>query len=198
MTGPENAAFTKYFDAIARFISIIAGYALIALSIAITVDVIGRKLFARSSIGTDELGGYVVAIMAAFGFTYALLEHAHTRIDLLYNVLSPRLKAVNDFVAMLALAIYAVFIAWRGFETLMTSIEFRSTASTPLHTPQWIPQSIWVAGLLIFAVATSVLAIHAAYLVYKRRWSQSRRLYGPQSLEDAIEQEKLEIGELEG
>ncbi|HUH40238.1 MAG TPA: TRAP transporter small permease [Castellaniella sp.] len=183
---------------IARIVSIIAGYALLALSMLIAFDVVVRKLFNTSSIGADEIGGYIVAIMAAFGFTYALLQHAHTRIDVFYQWMSTPVRVVANLVAMAGLSSYAGFIAWRAWGTLMESIEYSSTANTPLRTPQWIPQSIWFIGLLFFAVVSLLLLLHAIRLVMQGRARESLQLYGPQTLEEEIERERLEVEALDG
>lgn len=182
---------------IACAVSIIAGYALIILSVLISYDVIARKLFNTSSLGADEIGGYIVAIMAAFGFTYALLQRAHTRIDVFYQWMPTPMRVVANLMAMAGLATYAGFIAWRAWGTLMESIEYSSTANTPLRTPQWLPQSIWFAGLLLFAVVALLLFLHAIQLVLRGQARRSLQLYGPRTLEEEIERERLEVESFE-
>src|SRR5690625_935127 len=186
------------FKPLSKLVVIIAGYALVILSFMITYDVISRKLFNTSSIGTDEIGGYIVAIMAAFGFTYALFQHAHTRIDILFRLLSKRIRAVLNILALIGIAIYATFMAWRAFDTLLESIQFSSRANTPLRTPQWIPQSIWLFGLVIFAIATIVLLIHSIWLLMKGATQENFELYGPKGVQDEIEEEIIEIESLDG
>lgn len=178
---------------VARGAAILSGYALLFLSILITFDVIARKTFDAPSIGSDEIGGYIVAAMAAFGFTYALLQHAHTRIDVLYQWMPPSMRVVANLTAMGGLFLFAGFIAWRGWGTLMESIEFGSTASTPLRTPQWIPQSLWFAGLALFAVVALLLFIHALWLTLRGQSRIALQLYGPQTLEEEIARERMDV-----
>ncbi len=181
----------------AKVAAYVAGYALIVLSILITYDVIVRKAFDAASIGTDEIGGYVVAIMAAFGFTYALLQHAHTRIDVFYQWLPVHLRLLANFLAMAGMAACASFLAWRAWGTLDESIAFGSTANTPLHTPQWIPQSIWLLGLVLFAAVSVMLFLHAAWLLVKGRSQEVLQFYGPKTLEEEIEEERLDVEGIE-
>lgn len=177
---------------VVRVTAIISGYSLLGLSFLIGFDVIARKLFNFSSIGADEIGGYIVAAMAAFGFTYALIEHAHTRIDIFYKLFPLPLRIVANLLAMLGMVGFASFIAWRAWDTLNESIAYKSAANTPLHTPQWIPQSIWFLGLLIFAVVSTVLFAHALLLTF-RDSKRSLQYYGPQTLEEEIEQEITDV-----
>lgn len=182
---------------VARVAAYVAGYALIVLSLLITYDVIARKLFNTSSIGTDEIGGYIVAIMAAFGFTYALLQDAHTRIDIFYQWLPVRFRLMANVLAMSGMATYACFLAWRAWGTLDESIAFGSTANTPLHTPQWIPQSIWLLGLVLFAAVAVLLLLHAIWLLARGRSQQMLQFYGPKTLEEEIEEELLDVDALD-
>lgn len=177
---------------VVRMAAIISGYSLLGLSFLIGFDVIARKLFNFSSGGSDEIGGYIVAVMAAFGFTYALIEHAHTRIDIFYKLFPVPLRVVANLLSMLGMVGFATFITWRAWDTLNESITYQSAANTPLHTPQWIPQSIWFIGLLTFSALSIVLLAHALWLTF-RDHKRSLQYYGPQTLEEEIEQEITEV-----
>jgi hypothetical protein len=48
---------------------------------------------------------------------------------------------------------------------LEESIEFQSRANSPLGTPLWIPQTLWLAGLGAFAIVALAMALHAAWLL---------------------------------
>ncbi|MGB3741538.1 MAG: TRAP transporter small permease [Castellaniella sp.] len=183
---------------IAKAAAYVAGYALIVLSLLITYDVIVRKVFNAPSLGTDEIGGYIVAVMAAFGFTYALLKDAHTRIDIFYQWLPRRLRLLANLLAMSGMAAYACFMAWRAWGTLAESIEYGSTANTPLHTPQWIPQSIWLLGLVLFAAVAVLLLLHAVWLMVRGHSHQALQFYGPKTLEEEIQEERLSVDDLDG
>ena len=71
------------FEPPARFVAIAGGYWLMLIAAATCVEIISRKLFSFSLLGVDEVGGYTLAILAALGFSYALVDRAHTRIDVL-------------------------------------------------------------------------------------------------------------------
>lgn len=175
----------RAIDATTRFFAILCGWACFTLSGLIGVDVISRKFFGFSLQGTDELGGYIVAITAAFGFSLALIHRSHTRIDV-FLVQTPRLLlAVLNVVAMACTAGFAGFMAWRTWATLEESLEFGSLASTPWQTPLWIPQTIWVAGLAMFAAIAVSFAVHAVVLLFKSPDNLNRR-YGPSSLKEEI------------
>lgn len=173
---------------LARLLALIAGYMLLGVALLVTVEILGRRFFGISLQGGDELGGYMLAILAAFGFSYTLLERAHTRVEIVIERVGPRTQAVMNIFSAWCIALMAVFMAWRSWGALMESIEYKALSGTPLMTPLWQPQSIWVAGLLFFAMVSLAVAVHASLLLMR----DQRRLnsfYGIKTLEEVIEEE---------
>lgn len=137
----------------------LAGAALLAAAGLVTVDVVARKLFAVSIGGADELSGYALAIVASWGFGAALLARAHIRIDVLHRLVPAGLRAVLDLLSMAALAAVSGLLAVFGWQVLEATLRRGSTANTPLQTPLWIPQGLWVGGLAFFAVVVLALTL---------------------------------------
>lgn len=178
----------SFLEGAGRFAAILAGYALLGLSIAICAEILLRRFSGLSLQGTDEVGGYVLAGASAFGFAYALLHHGHTRIDLLLRRVPPGAQAALNLFSAALFALIACSMAWRAFATLQRSLELGAVAPTPLQTPIWIPQGIWVAGLCFFAlVAIYHLLLGLTALRRGARFTNS--LIGPISLDQEIEEE---------
>ncbi len=165
-----------------------SGYGLLVLSLLVGFEVISRKLFAFSLQGVDEIGGYVLAVVVAFGLSYTLIHRAHTRIDVILGWLPKSFQPALHFTAFASLGGFSVFMAWRAITTLGESIEYKSIASTPLQTPLWIPQSIWVLGLVIFAALSVAFALHAGYLLIRRPAAVLDQ-YGPRTVREEIKEE---------
>ena len=183
----------KWFGSIARVCAIVAGWALMAISVAMCVEILGRKYFNFSFRGLDEIGGYMLAGVCAFGFAYTLSTRSHMRVTLLFPYVSAFVQSLLNVLAMLTLAAMAVFCAWRGgFEVLDVLISGKHSNS-PLQAPLWVPQSIWLAGMVLFAVGSILMAWHALSLLFRDR-ALLNRTYGPQSLEEEI---SMEIGHAE-
>lgn len=171
-----------------RALAIAGGYGFLGLSLLVAFEVIARKFFAFSLQGVDEIGGYVMAGAVAMGISYTLFHRAHTRIDMFVDRLPARLRPAFHALAMVALAVFGLFMAWRATVTLRETIDYQSVASTPLQTPLWIPQMIWDAGLLFFAGLATVLALHAVVLTV-RNPAAVLALYGPRSVREEIDDE---------
>lgn len=182
-----NNPLARFLLPAARAAAIFSGWCLLVVVALTCVEIVGRKLFNFSLNGVDEIGGYALAVVCAFGFSYAVLRGSHTRIDLVHSHMPARLRAALSAVTMAALAAVSVFAAWRGFAELRTSIELMSVSNSPLQTPMWLPQGLWFAGLAMFAVVTVALAVHAALLMLTD-FRDVNRFYAPAGSADELEQ----------
>lgn len=192
MTDHRNNPVARAFGPMARLGAVLGGWCLVALSALVGLEVVLRRFFNLSLQGVDEFGGYAVAVVAAFGFANALLDRAHTRIEIFTEALPGPVRAVLNLLALLSMAGFATFMAWRGWTTLMESIEYRSLSGTPLMTPLWMPQAVWIAGLVFFAIVAVGAAVHAAALL-ALDWRRVNRYYGTRSLDEELAEETRSV-----
>ena len=181
--------FARGLERVVDLLTVACGWWLIALSIATCVEMAGRKLFAFSLQGVDEVGGYTYAIVGAIGFSYALLTRGHTRVDYLVGRLPPRVRAAVNLASTVTLALLAAFCAWRAGFVVADSVAMKAASQSPLATPLWIPQGAWLAAFVVFAFATLVAAVDAIVLAGRGRWDELNRRHGPQTMEEEIESE---------
>jgi TRAP-type C4-dicarboxylate transport system permease small subunit len=139
-------------------LAVLAG-GLLLLSVLVTiVDIVLRQI-GHSLGGTDELSGYAMAIATSWGMSYTLTSLAHVRIDLLRARFNAPIRSLFDAIALLSLAATALVIAYRVWPVLEKSLKNNSTANTTLETPLWIPQSMWMAGWVWFAISAVVMTL---------------------------------------
>ena len=152
-------------------------------------EILGRKYFNFSFRGLDEIGGYMLAGVSAFGFAYALSKHSHMRVTLLFPYIPASVQSVLNVLAMVTLAAMAAFCAWRGgFEVLEHADDRASAPTRRCPSSSGSRRSIWFAGMVLFAVGAVVMALHSLALLVGDR-ARLNRLYGPQSLEEEISSE---------
>lgn len=145
----------------------IAAGALLLVSVCVTLfDVIARPL-GLSLGGTDELSGYAMAIATGWGVCYALTMQAHVRIDLLRTRVSAVVRSWFDAVAIFSVAAVALAVAYRAWPVLAKTLKTGATANTTLETPLWIPQCLWLAGWVWFAVSATTLSLAACFYLLK-------------------------------
>jgi TRAP-type C4-dicarboxylate transport system permease small subunit len=186
MQHPPNPV-GRYAEPVARYLSILVGWGILAFSVALSLEIIGRKMWGTSFKGMDELGGFILAIAAATGASYSMALRAHTRVDVFLVRFSPGVQRVLNTLALIALAGFAVFAAWRGYAVLAETLEFRSSAVN-LNLPLAYPQIMWVLGLAMFAGIALAYALHATYLLLSGKPGLNA-YYGPLSVDEELESE---------
>jgi len=185
----RNKNYLKSLEGLINIASITCGYSALGLSFLIGYEILARRFIFHTVQGVDEIGGYVLATMAAVGFASALMYKMHTRIDIAIGHFPKVVQAILNTIAAALFAGFAVFMLLQAWGSLQESIAFGSRASTPLQTPLWIPQSFWVAGIGLFALIACVMAIHSVWLLSRKRFDSLNNAYGPPSLETEVEEQ---------
>lgn len=175
---------------VCEFAIILQGIILTFMAIYICADVFARKIFSFSVKGSIELSGYSMAVMSGWIFSYALITKSHVRIDILYTNFSTKLKVFVDFLAYISLLVFFTPLTYYSFRFFKTSLIRQSVANTPLHTPLWIPQSIWIVGLIFFVWIILLSILKMAILVYQGELIEAHKLGGITTVEEEIEKEK--------
>ncbi|HDS1736164.1 MULTISPECIES: TRAP transporter small permease [Pseudomonas] len=165
------------------------GVALLGCAVLIAVDLILRKTIGVSMGGADEIAGYVLAITSAWAFPVTLLKRSHVRVDILYARLGLKTRVLFDLFALLCMAILVGTLLLHAGNVLRDSIEYGSISNTPLQVPQWIPQSIWFAGYLFFALTIVMLLLTSMTHLVRGRWRAVSALIGINSVEEEIQEE---------
>lgn len=179
----------RWAEPVTRLACILCGWWLMVIAAFTCIEIVGRKLFGFSLQGVDEVGAYTLAVVSGLSFAHALVTRAHTRIDFLIVKLSEPVRATLNTLAMVTLALMALFCLWKGAPVLLESLEFKSRSTSPLQTPLWMPQGPWLAGLALFALVATALAIHALVLLLRGRHASLNLFYGPPTLDEEIARE---------
>jgi len=167
------------------------GAILLLTSVLITIEVVLRKVFTISMGGADEISSYTMAISCSFGFAYALFQKAHIRIDVLYNKCPQIIKYILDILSLTLLGVYMTVLSYFGFQVFMISFAKGSTANTPLHTPLWIPQLIWIIGLWGFTISIILILASTIFSLAKKDFKTARMLSGATTLKEEIEKDSV-------
>lgn len=180
------AGALSLLERLATLFAFLAGGAVFVLSLLIAFDVVARKMFGFSLQGTDEIGGYVLAMVGSLGMIHVLNRKEFTRIDLLVRIAPLAVQRVLHVLAYVTLAAMVVFFANHALKTLDETLLFQTRANTPLQTPMWIPQGLWATGMVFFAAMAVIHALRATILL----WVAPDRVieeYGTTGLEEEIE-----------
>ncbi len=171
----------------------IGGLIVLAAAFLIGMEVVIRRFAGTTIGGIDEVSGYALAVSSSWTFAFALLHKAHVRIDTLYLLLPVRLRPYLDIAALGILGAFAALVTWHGADVFALSFAFRARAMTPLATPLWIPQGLWIFGWCVFLFVIALLLAQTVVAVLQGRTDQALKTAGLMTVEEELEEELGDI-----
>jgi TRAP-type C4-dicarboxylate transport system permease small subunit len=185
----SSAKGTSVKEHIENVLAWVFGTIFIALAVVVTVETLSRKLFNISLQGADELGGYSLAVGSTIAFSLALMGRNHIRVDVFHEMFSRRVQAFLNWFAIVSIAAFGIFVAWVATKVITDTLAYGSTAQTPWATPLVWPQSVWYAGLVIFALVATGYALRATVLLARRRIDTLNADFHPKSAKEELKEE---------
>ncbi len=119
----------------------------------------------------------------------ATLQRANVRVDVLYQKLPVRVSAVLDWISMVALAVFMVFLTYYAFEVVQMSWTQKSAANTPLATPLWIPQGLWLLGLAWMCITVALMLARASAALVTGDIELVKEICGVRSAQEEADEE---------
>lgn len=170
-----------------QWLAWIGGALMLASAVLVSLDVVARNLFASTFFESFELSTYALAAMVSFGFAFALTSKAHVRIEVVYILLPSAVRRALDLVAIFALLVVTVALAWFGTQTVLESWSLGARSNSALSVPLAIPQGIWAAGLIWFCVASGWLAFRAVINIARGRGDLVEEEIGVATMAEEVE-----------
>lgn len=188
----------RIFERLSLWAVWIGGAALMLSAIMVTLDVLSRKFLGVTMSGSDEISGYVFAGATTWAYAYCLLHRSNIRIDALYNILPVTVRAVLDIVGLVLLFIFMGYLTWQAIGVFTETWENNSVSVTTLTTPLWIPQIVWLTGLLFFNLTLVFLIVYTVLSLILRGPAAVQQLAGTMSVQEEVAEETRGIRELGG
>lgn len=122
------------------------------------IEVVRREVFAYSSIWGEEIVRYSFIYLAWIGAASAVKERAHIRIDVLYHMVPPRVKAALYILGDLVMLVVALFAVYWSFETVAVSWKFGSVSHGLRVSMVWFLMAVPLGfALMIYRLVQSIL-----------------------------------------
>lgn len=173
----QDIEVSRFFR-VARFFALSAGLVMLSSAGLISLDVVLRGVTGGSPLRSFELSTYAFAAATAFSFGYALLEGRHIRIDAVYRLFPSSARIAFDLVNLVLMIGVSALLAYHGTISARESWQIGANSASSLQVPLVIPQGIWAAGLIWFAVCALWLAIRSARNLAARRFDSLRTEIG--------------------
>lgn len=123
------------------------------LAFFLLYDVILRFAFNAPTIWCHEMALHVFGAYSVLAGPYVLLHGGHVKIDIFYNLFSPRGKAIIDSITYPLFFMFMGLLFWHGYHIGMRAFELKQTVSpSPWASPLWpVKLTIPLAALLMLA-----------------------------------------------
>ncbi|WP_196258042.1 TRAP transporter small permease subunit [Pelagibacterium limicola] len=105
-----RTALSDVIEAVLGAIGAVINWIWIVLVLVIVANVIGRYIFSVNFIWVEEVQWHLYAIGFMIGIGYAILHDTHVRVDVIAGSLSPRKRAVIEFLGIALLILPLVYL----------------------------------------------------------------------------------------
>lgn len=153
--------FQKIFHGLVNILLWIGAFTLAFAMVITTVDVIMRYFFHSPIQGVYEIIELSMGVLSPIAILYCSYKNGHVSVDLVYNLLSSRLKKITLVFSLLCT--FAVFILL-GTQSIPLVVEImESNLSTPtLGLPMW-PAAAVICLSFILVIPISLCELIAAF-----------------------------------
>lgn len=144
------------------------------------IDVVMRYVFNDVSIGMQELEWHLYASVFLLGVPFTLRAGGHVRVDLIYERLTAKHKALIDMICTLVLLIpFCALVGWYGIDFAREAFELGETSGDPGGLPyRWIIKS--VIPFAFFAMLISGIGLFLKSLTIFLGYRQADNYQPPQ------------------
>ena len=148
----------KFFNGVYRVQSKICAVLLLAMIVVITIQIFGRMIFKISTPWTEELSKYLLIWVSFIGGVGALIKGEHLMVDIIYNILSERLKRYAHLFNSIIYICFSGFLFYYGIELCRNPIIRKSL------TPAMAMPRVWL--YLILPISMGFMLLYSAYKLF--------------------------------
>ncbi len=141
---PFLVRLERSVDAVSKGLGVLTAILFLLMLINVFVDVVMRYVFNDVSIGMQELEWHLYSSMFLLGVPYALSVGGHVRVDLIYERLNSKPKAVIDLCGTLIFLLpFCLLVVYYGIDFAREAYALNETSGDPGGLPyRWIIKSM--------------------------------------------------------
>ena len=146
-------ALIDTIERITRLFGMIAAWLIVPLAGSMMWEVISRYVFSRPTIWAYEIAYMQMGALFVLGIALTTQAKAHVRVDLLYDIFSPRWKAVVDLVGFLLLAAMILWLCYGLWGYLEDGWISGERSGESIWNPVvWPARLSFFVGFILFAL----------------------------------------------
>jgi TRAP-type C4-dicarboxylate transport system permease small subunit len=130
---------------------------ILLMTLLITIDVIGRTLFAKSTLVADELSGYMMVAIVFLGLAHTLKADKHITVEIITSRLPDEKRQKLEVIVFILSAAFMAWLTWSTWYPVVKNLHTQSITS--LHAPMWIPYLLVPVGSAMLTLAFLIEAV---------------------------------------
>ncbi len=145
----------RAIQAFCSAVELVAGLLLGLVMLLIVASTIGRYAFAAPIPDSFDISRLLIGACLFWGFAVVGLRGGHIQVDILADVLGPRLRRVVDSFAWLMLFAFVCLLAWKVFDGTASTMK-SNQVTYDLRLPMWP-----FIGLIWLGIVASLVTVAA-------------------------------------
>ena len=145
-------AFSELLRRVSLIVLLIGGLGTLASMLLGTAEVIGNQVLRVPVPGARELTESTMVLIVFGALAYAQIRRSHTRVELLYLRMGPRVRAAMDVFADLIALLFFGLLLWQGVNEAQYSWQIGEATDGLIRFPLY-------PARLILAVGTALLVL---------------------------------------
>jgi TRAP-type C4-dicarboxylate transport system permease small subunit len=142
----------KAADRLSGFLAHFAMWGVFTMMMLVVVDVFLRAVANRSTLIAEEMGGYLLVLIAYLGMAETLKQGRHIHVDIITKKLTVKVHAWLDAGLSLIALVALIVVIWRAVIMVYGSYAGNVIIPGIFLTPVYLPQILVVIGLAALAL----------------------------------------------
>lgn len=147
----------RFFDKLGDIVGYVCILVMFLMIADVFFNVTARYFFKYGNVGLQELEWHFFSVIILLGMSYALKDDAHVRVDIFYEKMSVKKRALINMAGVILFILpLALLVAWLSWDYVVEAYESGEGSADPGGLPyRWviktfIPFSFWL--LIFFSV----------------------------------------------
>lgn len=144
------------FDKFADYIGNLTAFAMVLMILNVFYDVVMRYFFKSGSIAMQEMEWHLFSVIILIGISYTLKEDGHVRVDLVYDRLNPRKKAmINMIGSVIFILPISILVGIDALAPVQEALRTMEGSGDPGGLPyRWIVKTLIPLSFLLLIITT--------------------------------------------
>jgi TRAP-type mannitol/chloroaromatic compound transport system permease small subunit len=141
--------YVRCVDAVNHRIGRFAMYLIYVMAAILLYATLSRVAFGIPINWVLEMSQFLLSAYYLLGGAYAMQQNAHVRMDLFYDRLSARKRALTDAITILFVIFYLVVLVAGGISSTEYAITYNQKNYTAWAPPLWPIKIVMVIGIFL-------------------------------------------------